>query len=177
MRAAAKEGRHLGFDDVYAKQKDRLGIMTRQEKLKALGPEAKLQALRDQMTPEMRAGLQVEAWMAAPRRGWLQVEEAKTQAIHGAFKNQSTAHELKLQAELLRRCGGEALPVVEGWTRSAEIVRLNEQGILTTPFVGEEERRMRQVARQGWDRHAPLGEGMQFQLSCWASGGKFSQPK
>jgi conjugative relaxase-like TrwC/TraI family protein len=70
VRAAAKEGRHLDYDDVYARQKDRLGIMTRQEKLKALGPEAKLEALRDQMTPEIRASLQAEAVMAAPRRGW-----------------------------------------------------------------------------------------------------------
>lgn len=164
VRAAAKEGRRLDYDDVYAQQKDRLGIMTRQEKLKALGPEARLEALRDQMRPEIRASLQAEAVRAAPRRGWLTVEQAQAEVLQSAFKTVSAAHELKVQAEVLRRAGGEALPGVREFTQGPEFVRLNEQGIITTRFVHEEERQMRAMARQGWDRHAPLSEGNAWRI-------------
>ena len=164
VRAAAKQGKRLDYDEVYAKQKERLGVMTRQEKLKSLGPEAKLQALRDQMTPEIRASLQAEAVMAAPRRGWLTAEQAQKEVMQSAFKTVSAAHELKVQAEVLRRSGGEALPGVREFTRGPEFVRLNQAGAITTRFVHEEERQMRAICRQGWDRHAPLGDGRDWKI-------------
>jgi conjugative relaxase-like TrwC/TraI family protein len=164
VRAAAKLGKRLDYDAVYAKQKERIGAMTRQEKLKALGPEAKLAALRDQMTPEIRASLQAEAVMSAPRRNWQTVEDAKKEVLQAAFKHQSTAHELKVSAEVLRRCGGEALGSVQGFVRGPEFVQLDGEGTVTTRFVQAEESRMRLVARQGWGQHEALGRGAAWEI-------------
>jgi conjugative relaxase-like TrwC/TraI family protein len=164
LRAAAKVGKRLEYDEVYAKQKERLGYDARQKKLKGLRPEEKLGALRDQMTPEIRASLQWDAVTAAPRRNWQTVEGAQREVMHAAFKHASSAHELKVAAEVLLRSGGEALPSAREFVRGPEFVRLNEEGIVTTKFVQAEERQMRCLARQGWGQHEPLGGGRVWEI-------------
>jgi conjugative relaxase-like TrwC/TraI family protein len=156
LRDAHRLGKTLDPEKVRAEQENLFGKRLAKKKLN-LSPEETLEGLRVQMTPEIRASLQREAVMAAPRVDWLSVEDAQREVAHAVFKKRSVAHELDVANALLRRVGGElGLEEALEFARGPDFVRLSEDGHVTTEAVQREEWRMRTLARDGWDHYKPL---------------------
>jgi conjugative relaxase-like TrwC/TraI family protein len=155
LMAAAKMGKTLDYEKVKTEIRNEQGKQLAQGK-KVLSLQEKLAALRAQMTPEIRESLQWDAATSAPRRNWRTPDQAKEEVLHSAFKQKSVVHEMALAGELLRATGG-AMRLDEAieYARSSAFIRLGD-GIITTEHVKQEEVRMRETCRDGWDQYEPI---------------------
>lgn len=166
VRDALKKGKALDFEKVLDEQRNRFAHASANRKVN-LSAKEKLQMLREQMTPAMLASLSHESVTSAPSKDWRPFEEAKREVVAELFKNRSVAHELDVAAALVRAAGGGEIETGPAggnrriqealdFARSGAFVRLDGAGNLTTPFIRQEERRMRRITRLGWDRHEAL---------------------
>src|SRR6267378_206772 len=156
MRAAAKVGKFLDYDKVKTEVRNELGKQMAKRKV-VVSMEEKLAKLREQMTPEIRASLQRDAVTTAPRTNWRTPDEAKSEVLHSAFKQQSVVHELDIAGQLLRATGGsmtfdEALKFAKG----VAFIHLDKEGHLTTEEVKREEALMLKTVRTGWDSESAM---------------------
>jgi conjugative relaxase-like TrwC/TraI family protein len=165
VRNALKTGKVLDYATVERQQYNKVADTIKRSKNK-LTPAEKLAGLRAQVNPEIEASLSREAVMSAPRKGWQTVEQAKAEVLESVFKTESVAHEMVITGELLRRCGGANFSVQEAveWVTGHEFVAVDELGHFTTPELRSEERSMRHMSRDGWDKYEPLGGGQEWTI-------------
>lgn len=156
MRAAAKIGKRLDYDKVKAEVRNELGKQMAQRKV-VMTMQEKLEKLREQMTPEIRASLQRDAVMAAPRINWRTPDQAKEEVLHSAFKQFSVVHELDIVGQLLRATGGSmTFDDALKFSKSAAFIHLDREGHVTTEEVKREEDRMLKTALLGQGTFDPL---------------------
>jgi conjugative relaxase-like TrwC/TraI family protein len=151
LRAAAKLGKVLDYDRVKTEVRNELGKQIAKRKV-VIGMEEKLEKLREQMTPEIRASLQKDAVTSAPRVNWRTPDEAKVEVLHSAFKQQSVVHELDIAGQLLRATGG-AMTFEESlkFAKGPAFIHLDDDGHVTTEAVKREEERMLKTVQGGQD--------------------------
>jgi conjugative relaxase-like TrwC/TraI family protein len=156
LHAAAKLGRVLDYDRVKTDVRNELGKQMAKRKT-VISMEEKLEQLRAQMTPEIRASLQEAVVKSAPRINWRTPEEAKAEVLYSAFKQMSVVHELEIVGELLRMTGG-AMTFDEAFefAKGPAFIHLDAAGNVTTEAVKREEERMLQTARDGQDACEPM---------------------
>jgi conjugative relaxase-like TrwC/TraI family protein len=156
LRVAAQLGRVLDYDKVKTDVRNELGKQMAKRKT-VVSMEEKLEQLRAQMTPEIRASLQEAVVKSAPRINWRTPEEAKSEVLYSAFKQMSVVHELQIVGELLRMTGG-AMTFDEAFefAKGSAFIHLDAGGNVTTEAVKREEQRMLQTARDGQDACEPM---------------------
>ncbi len=163
IRAAAKLGKTLDYDRVKTEVRNELGKRLAKGKVK-ISMEEKLEKLRAQMTPDIRASLQQDAVTSAPRVNWRTPDQAKEEVLYSAFKQASVVHELDVAGQLLRATGGamtfnEALEFVKG----PAFIHLDNDGHVTTEAVKREEERMLETCKLEQNLWNALAPGWEIQ--------------
>jgi len=153
----------MDFEDAHAQEKARLGAKSRAAKTaEQIGPDERRAHWVSQMTREERLSLSIEAVKGLPSRHVLSVEDAKQLTLEHCFERVSVLRPLRMAAELLKRgIGVMTRSQAEEFARSdPRIVKAGE--LVSTKQVVEEELAMLRLAREGKDKHSPLGGGKEW---------------
>jgi conjugative relaxase-like TrwC/TraI family protein len=153
----------MNFEDAYAQEKSRLGAKSRAAKTaEQIGPTERRAHWLSQMTPEERLSLSVASVKAETSQHLLSADRSKELTLDHAFERVSVLRPLRLAAELLKRgIGIITRSQAEEFTKSdSRITRVGD--LVTTKQVVEEELVMLRLARDGKDKHAPLGGGKEW---------------
>jgi hypothetical protein len=103
VRAAAKRGKVVDYQEQYAAEKAKLGAEYREAKNKArLQGEARHADWASQLAPGRWVAVTREASMAGASIGFLETETAKAKAINHAFEKHSVLKESQMIAEVLK---------------------------------------------------------------------------
>jgi conjugative relaxase-like TrwC/TraI family protein len=153
----------MDFEDAYAQEKSRLGAKSRAAKTaEQIGPTERRAHWLSQMTPEERLSLSVASVKAETSQHLLSADRSKELTLDHAFERVSVLRPLRMAAELLKRgIGIITRSQAEEFTKSdPRITRVGD--LVTTKQVVEEELAMLRLARDGKDKHAPLGGGKEW---------------
>jgi hypothetical protein len=103
VRAAAKRGELLDYEETYAAEKAKLGSEYREAKNQAKLQGAALEAdWGSQLAPGRWNAITPEASKVGHSIGFLDPETAQVQAVHHAFEQHSTIRETAMMTELLK---------------------------------------------------------------------------
>ena len=153
VRAAAKRGVVLDYEEAYEAEKAKLGAEYREAKNQAKLQGAALEAdWASQLAPGRWNAITPQASKLGQSIGFLDPETAQIQAIHHAFEQHSTIRERAMVTELLK-WGIGVIPVQEAQDfvqNSAAFLRNPaEPGSITTEAVYREEKQILSMIEAG----------------------------
>ena len=168
VRAAAKRGELLDYEETYAAEKAKLGSEYREAKNQAKLQGAALEAdWGSQLAPGRWNAITPQASKLGHSIGFLDHETAQVQAIHHAFEQHSTIRERAMMTELLK-WGIGVIPVrmAERFVReSAAFLRnLADPGSITTQAVYREEKKILSMIQAGQGTLAPIDSGNAWKI-------------
>ena len=168
VRAAAKRGEFVDYEEQYAAEKAKLGAEYREAKNKArLQGEALDADWGSQLAPGRWDAVTREASMAGASIGFLEPETAKARAISHAFEKHSVLKESQMIAEVLKWGIGK-IPVrqAEAFVResSAFLRNPDKPGRVTTAEVYAEDKQIIETVQAGKGAYQPIGRGKEWTI-------------
>jgi hypothetical protein len=168
VRAAAKRGEIVDYEEQYAAEKAKLGAEYREAKNKARLQGAALDAdWGSQLAPGRWDAVTREASIAGVSIGFLEPETAKARAISHAFEKHSVLKESQMIAEVLKWGIGK-IPVrqAEAFVResSAFLRNPDKSGRVTTAEVYAEDKQIIETVQAGKGAHEPIGLGKEWAI-------------
>ena len=160
VRAAAKRGQLLDYEETYAAEKAKLGSAYREAKNQAKLQGAALEAdWAGQIAPGRWNAITPQASKLGRSIGFLDPETAQVQAVHHAFEQHSTIREKAMMTELLK-WGIGVIPVREAQRfihKSAAFLRNPARpGSITTEAVYREEKKILSMIEAGQGTFSPI---------------------
>jgi len=160
VRAAAKRGALLDYEETYAAEKAKLGSAYREAKNQAKLQGAALEAdWAGQIAPGRWVAITPQASKLGRSIGFLDPETAQVQAVHHAFEQHSTIREKAMMTELLK-WGIGVIPVREAQRfihKSAAFLRNPARpGSITTEAVYREEKKILSMIEAGQGTFSPI---------------------
>src|SRR3984893_13013565 len=161
VRAAAKRGDFVDYDELYAAEKAKLGAEYREAKNKARLQSASLEAdWGGQLAPSRWDAVTREASRSGASLGFLDPETAKARAISHVFEKHSVLKESPMIAEVLKWGIGK-IPVrqAEAFVRESPAFLRNpdKPGRVTTAEVYAEDKQILETIQAGTDAYQPIG--------------------
>jgi conjugative relaxase-like TrwC/TraI family protein len=168
VRAAAKRGEFVDYEEQYAAEKAKLGAEYREAKNKARLQGAALDAdWGSQLAPGRWDAVTREASRAGASIGFLEPETAKARAISHAFEKHSVLKESLMIAEVLKWGIGK-IPVLqaEAFVRksSAFLRNPDKPGRITTAEVYAEDKRIIERVQAGKGAYQLIGLGKEWTI-------------
>jgi len=168
VRAAAKRGQLLDYEETYAAEKAKLGSAYREAKNQAKLQGAALEAdWASQIAPGRWNAITPQASKLGHSIGFLDPETAQVQAVHHAFEQHSTIREKAMITELLK-WGIGVIPVREAQRfidKSAAFLRNPARpGSITTEAVYREEKKILSMIEAGQGTLSPIDSGSAWKI-------------
>ena len=168
VRAAAKRGEFVDYEEQYAAEKAKLGAEYREAKNKARLQGAALEAdWGSQLAPGRWDAVTREASRSGVSIGFLDPETAKSRAISHVFEKHSVLKESPMIAEVLKWGIGK-IPVrqAEAFVResSAFLRNPDKPGRVTTAEVYAEDKQIIETIHAGTGAYQPIGLGKEWTI-------------
>ena len=159
VRAAAKRGQLLDYEETYAAEKAKLGSAYREAKNQAKLQGAALEAdWASQIAPGRWNAITPQASKLGRSIGFLDPKTAQVQAVHHAFEQHSTIREKAMMTELLK-WGIGVIPVREAQRfihKSAAFLRNPARPGSITEAVYREEKKILSMIEAGQGTLSPI---------------------
>jgi conjugative relaxase-like TrwC/TraI family protein len=168
VRAAAKRGDFVDYDELYAAEKAKLGAEYREAKNKARLQGAALEAdWGNQLAPGRWDSVTREASRSGASIGFLDPEIAKARAISHVFEKHSVLKESPMIAEVLKWGIGK-IPVrqAKAFVRESPAFLRNpdKPGRVTTAEVYAEDKQIMETIQAGTGAYQPIGLGKEWTI-------------
>jgi conjugative relaxase-like TrwC/TraI family protein len=168
VRAAAKRGQLLDYEETYAAEKAKLGAEYREAKNQAKLQGTALEAdWASQIAPGRWNAITPQASKLGHSIGFLDPETAQVQAVHHAFEQHSTIRETAMMTQLLK-WGIGVIPVREAERfvqKSAAFLRNPARpGSITTEAIYREEKKILSMIEAGQGTLSPIDSGSSWRI-------------